>query len=77
MIAAVDPLGNRTSYAYDKLNRAVQVTDALGRLATVVFDAAGNPGPNRLPAKYDNPQTTDLKVQVKTGPNDFNLDLAK
>jgi hypothetical protein len=40
-------------------------------------DAAGNSGPNRLPAKYATPQTTDLKVQVKAGPNDFVLHMSK
>ncbi|MBI1894478.1 MAG: RHS repeat protein, partial [Candidatus Rokubacteria bacterium] len=38
----VDPLGNRTSYGYDKLNRVIQSTDPLGGLTTVIFDAAGN-----------------------------------
>jgi YD repeat-containing protein len=30
VIAAVDPLGNRTTVAYDALNRPYQTTDALG-----------------------------------------------
>jgi YD repeat-containing protein len=42
VLATVDPLGNRTSYSYDKLNRVIQITDPLGGLTTAVFDAAGN-----------------------------------
>jgi hypothetical protein len=41
------------------------------------FDAAGNPGPNRLPAKYAAPKTTDLRLQVKSGPNDFTVNLTR
>ena len=40
-------------------------------------DAAGNPGPNRLPAKYATAQSSPLRAQVKTGANDFALDLSK
>ena len=39
--ATVDPLGNWTSYSYDALNRPVTTTDALGHVATVVYDAVG------------------------------------
>ena len=34
LIAVVDPRGNRTTTAYDNLNRATQTTDALGDLST-------------------------------------------
>ncbi len=41
------------------------------------YDAAGKPGPNRLPAKYAGPQTTDLKTQVKSGPNVISVQLTR
>jgi hypothetical protein len=41
------------------------------------FDAAGNPGPNRLPAKYATAEATPLHAQVKGGANDFALNLSK
>ena len=40
--ATVDPLGNRTTYAYDSQNRQIAVTDALGHVSTTVYDTAGN-----------------------------------
>lgn len=40
-------------------------------------DAQGRPGPNRLPAKYANPETSGLRFQVKAGPNDINLELGR
>ena len=41
------------------------------------IDDAGNPGKNRGPEKYASIKTTDLKVNIKPGPNDLVLDLAK
>jgi hypothetical protein len=48
--------------------------------ATVVwrrpfFDAAGKPGPNRLPPRYADVKTTPLKVTIKSGVNNPYLDL--
>lgn len=42
VLASVDELGRRTSFAYDQLNRLVQTTNGLGGLSTVVYDAVGN-----------------------------------
>jgi hypothetical protein len=44
---------------------------------TPLLDASGRPGPNRLPAKYASSETTPLRVQVKTGPNEFTFELKK
>ncbi len=41
------------------------------------FDAAGNPGPNKLPAKYATPKTTDLRFKVVSGSNDFTINLSR
>jgi YD repeat-containing protein len=38
----IDPLGNRTSFAYDLLNRLTQEQDALSDISTVVYDADSN-----------------------------------
>jgi RHS repeat-associated protein len=38
-----DPLGRSTSFTYDKVGRAVTVTNAVGGTDATVFDAAGNP----------------------------------
>jgi YD repeat-containing protein len=37
MQALVDPVGNRTTYAYDGLNRATQETDPFGNNATLAY----------------------------------------
>jgi RHS repeat-associated protein len=42
VLAQVDQRGNRTSFAFDALNRVTQQTDALNNLATTLYDAAGN-----------------------------------
>jgi hypothetical protein len=41
------------------------------------YDAAGRPGPNLLPAKYANVDTSGLKYTVKAGANDVTLELRK
>jgi RHS repeat-associated protein len=42
VLARIDQRGNRTSFAYDALNRLTQTTDALNNLTTTVFDANDN-----------------------------------
>ncbi len=41
------------------------------------FEPDGKLGKNLLPEKYASPQTSSLSVKVKTGVNEFNLDLSK
>jgi RHS repeat-associated protein len=41
-VAQVDARGNRTTYAYDALNRQTTRTDSLSHTTTTVYDAAGN-----------------------------------
>ena len=41
LVRVVDPLGNATSYAYDKLNRRTVRTDALAHTQTTVYDEVG------------------------------------
>jgi len=41
------------------------------------YDASGKPGPNRLPAKYAAAKTTDVRVQVRAGANEFALQLSR
>lgn len=41
------------------------------------FEPSGKLGANRLPAKYADPKTTDLKFEVKTGPNEVTLNLTQ
>jgi hypothetical protein len=41
------------------------------------LDAHGKPGPNRLPEVYSRPETSSLRAQVKTGPNELNFNLKK
>ena len=43
LAATTDPLGRSTSFAYDKVGRAVTVTNAAGATQATVFDAGGNP----------------------------------
>ncbi len=40
-------------------------------------DTAGRPGPNRLPMKYAKAETSGLRAQVKTGPNEIPLNLRR
>ena len=40
------------------------------------LDAHGRPGVERLPEKYAKPETSGLRVRIKTGPNDVSLNLA-
>ena len=42
VISVVDPLGNRTLYGYDPMNRVTSITDALGEVTTLVYDLDGN-----------------------------------
>jgi len=41
------------------------------------FGGNGAPGPNLVPAKYASPETSDLSIQVKNGPNELVLELTK
>ena len=43
LATTTDPLGRSTSFTYDKVGRAVTVTNAAGATEATVFDAAGNP----------------------------------
>ncbi len=40
-------------------------------------DLQGKPGPNRLPAQYATADTTPLRVTIKSGPNQVNLNLTR
>lgn len=40
------------------------------------FEPSGKLGPNRLPTRYADPKTSDLRVEVKTGVNEFTLNMA-
>ena len=42
MVARIDPLGKRTTLAYDALNRLVSIVDALGGLTRMTYDPNGN-----------------------------------
>jgi hypothetical protein len=42
-----------------------------------LYDAAGKPGPNQLPPRYANPETSGLKATIKSGPNELNFNLQK
>src|SRR5262245_22796486 len=42
VIATVDQLGHRTTFAYDALDRWTGTVDALGGMTTTVYDAASN-----------------------------------
>jgi hypothetical protein len=41
------------------------------------LDKFGRPGPNLLPEKYASPTTSELRVQIKAGTNEVNLNLTK
>jgi hypothetical protein len=41
------------------------------------LDAQGRPGNNLIPVKYHRPETSGLRVQVKTGTNELTLNLTK
>jgi len=41
------------------------------------LDRDGKPGPNLLPARYAKAETSDLRVKVQEGTNDFTLELKK
>ncbi|MCI0682648.1 MAG: metallophosphoesterase [Gemmataceae bacterium] len=41
------------------------------------FDLTGKAGPNRLPAKYADPKTSDLRFEVKAGANEVTLNLSQ
>ena len=43
LIGSVDPLGNRTSYNYDKAGNRVSTADPLGNLWTGVYDGQARP----------------------------------
>ena len=49
MTASVDPLGNRTSYAYDYAGNQTSVTNPLGFITTLVYSANSN----RMSASVD------------------------
>ncbi|MCE2938164.1 MAG: SEC-C metal-binding domain-containing protein [Armatimonadota bacterium] len=60
MTASVDPLGNRTSYAYDNAGNQTSVTNPLGFITTSVYSANSNrmsasvdPLGNRTTYSYD------------------------
>src|SRR5207249_1201669 len=42
LLSTTDPLGNRTSYAYDSAGNLVSTTDALGDTTTFAYDAYGD-----------------------------------
>jgi YD repeat-containing protein len=42
VIASIDALGRTTQFTYDKLNRQVVRTNALGSMSTIAYDAVGN-----------------------------------
>jgi YD repeat-containing protein len=42
LLSLTDPLNNRTSYTYDRLNRQLTDTNALGDTRSFVYDAVGN-----------------------------------
>src|SRR5208282_3006456 len=76
--ALVDPDGTFTLSSYTA-NDGAPVGDYT---VTVVWnspfvDAQGNPGPNQLPERYSKAETSDLRVKVREGPNDFVLELRK
>src|SRR5262249_15361691 len=76
--ALVEPDGSFTLSTYTANDGA-----PVGEYAvTVVWskpfvDAQGKPGPNLLPERYSKPDTSDLRVKVKDGTNDFVLELRK
>jgi 3',5'-cyclic AMP phosphodiesterase CpdA len=90
---ALEKAGKQKSYAGDALTdpdgtftiSTYQANDGapVGDYAVTVvlrepfFDASGNLGPNRLPAKYASVEATNLEVHVKSGANDFALNLSK
>jgi serine/threonine-protein phosphatase CPPED1 len=41
------------------------------------FDAQGRPGPNRLPGRYAGTETSPLRVQVRSGTNEFTFNLTR
>ncbi len=43
VVASIDPLGNRASYAYDAVGRQVRAINAMGKVTTSLYDAAGRP----------------------------------
>ena len=43
LVSTTDPLGRTTGFTYDKIGRAVAVTNAGGGTEATVFDARGNP----------------------------------
>jgi len=42
-----------------------------------MWDDASKPGPNRLPQRYSKPATSELRVKVKEGTNEFVFELRK
>ena len=57
--ASIDPLGNRTIFLYDALNRQTEIRDAEGGITSSVYDNVGNrealvePVGNRTTFLYD------------------------
>jgi RHS repeat-associated protein len=59
LVKVTDPLGNFTTYAYDKLDRKTKVTNPIGKETTFEYDALGNlakitdPNGNEIRYEYD------------------------
>jgi hypothetical protein len=64
-----------TYRAYDGLPTGNYAVTAV--LREPFFEPTGKAGPNRLPAKYADPKTTPLRVEVKSGQNEFSLSLSQ
>ena len=42
-IAHINPLGDRTTFAYDALDNRLRTTDPLGNISTTVYDSVNRP----------------------------------
>ena len=68
----MDANGNRTTYAYDNLNRLIQTQDSLGHYTTTVYDSNGNVAAsvdangNRTTYSYDS-QNRQIQTQDALG----------
>ena len=76
--AQIDPLGNRTEFTYDGLNRQTRVKDALTGETVTKYDFAGNvlevtdPEQNTTSFTYDarnrlTSETNELGVRLMSG----------